>query len=311
MTSLAWGVVAGLGLGLGLWSMVSVLPRLSRLRLEERLAPHILDISAAARAEVERSGARGLSPLGALFGPAAAATRTALLRWVGGEESVALRLRQAGSTRGTDRFRTVQFAATGAGAVVGASAAGAISSARPVAAAVWPALIVVAGLCGFVACDLLLSRAAGRRRARIAEEFPTIAELLALSLSAGEGGFDAIRRVARASSGELGVELRGVVMDVDLGVSLTGALERMSKALRIPRLALFVDAVVGAIERGAPLAEVLRAQAADARAERKRELLEIAGRKEVAMLVPLIFGLLPLTVLIAVFPGVFILRAGL
>jgi len=29
------------------------------------------------------------------------------------------------------------------------------------------------------------------------------------------------------------------------------------------------------------------------------------------MLPPLIFGLLPLTVLIAVFPGVFILRSGL
>jgi len=311
MTLLAWGVLAGLGLGLGLWAMLAALPRFSRPRLEERLAPYVIDVSAAARAEVERSRMRGLSLLGALFGPAAASLRAAVLQWIGGEESVALRLRQAGSPRSVDWFRMLQLGGTGAGALIGLAAAGAVSAARPVAFPAWAALLVVFGLCGFVACDMLLARAAQRRLARITEEFPTVAELLALSLSAGEGAFDAIRRVARASSGELGIELRGVVVDVNLGVPLVGALERMSKALRIPRLALFVDAVVGAIERGAPLAEVLRAQAGDARAERKRELLEIAGRKEVAMLVPLIFGLLPLTVLIAVFPGVFILRAGL
>jgi tight adherence protein C len=38
---------------------------------------------------------------------------------------------------------------------------------------------------------------------------------------------------------------------------------------------------------------VLRAQAQDAREEAKRELLEAAGKNEVAMLVPLVRGLKP------------------
>jgi tight adherence protein C len=308
---IAWGVLDGVLLGLGLWAMLAALPALRRLRLEARLAPYLLDVSAAARDEVERGRRPGAPLLGALLGPAAASARTSLLRWIGGEESVALRLRQAASARTVEGFRAVQLVATGLGAAAGLALAGALTAVRPVAPLAWLALAAVFGLAAFSACDLLLSRAARRRLARITEEFPTVAELLALSLSAGEGSHDAIRRVARASSGELGRELRTVIADVGVGVPLADALQRMAKALRIPRLSLFVDAVIGALERGAPLAEVLRAQAADARSERKRELLEVAGRKEVLMLVPLIFGVLPLTVLIAVFPGVFILRSGL
>ncbi|MFC4244968.1 type II secretion system F family protein [Gryllotalpicola reticulitermitis] len=305
----AWGVIAGLLLGIGLWSMFLSLPRVRVPRLSERLAPHLLDVSAAARAQVERQRVGSL--LTSLLGPVAASMRAAMLRLFGGGESVAARLRQAGSSRTVEAFRALQLGAVTACAAGGGAISVVVGSLRPLAPAAGLGLVVVCGAAGSAVCEFSLGRAARRRLARIAEEFPTVAELLALSLSAGEGSFDAMRRVARASSGEFGTELRGVVADVNLGVPLVDALERMSRAVRIPRVALFVDAVVGALERGAPLAEVLRAQASDARAERKRELLELAGRKEVAMLVPLIFGLLPLTVVIAVFPGVFILRTGL
>jgi len=55
---------------------------------------------------------------------------------------------------------------------------------------------------------------------------------------------------------------------------------------------------------------VLRAQAQDAREAAKRGLLEVAGKKEVAMLVPVVFLILPMTILFAVFPGIFVLQAG-
>ena len=53
----------------------------------------------------------------------------------------------------------------------------------------------------------------------------------------------------------------------------------------------------------ADLAEVLRAQAADVREAGKRRLLEAGGRKEIAMMVPVVFLVLPVTVLFALFPG--------
>ena len=45
------------------------------------------------------------------------------------------------------------------------------------------------------------------------------------------------------------------------------------------------------------------AQTADVREARKRHLMEIGGRKEIAMMVPVIFLILPVTILFALYPG--------
>ena len=71
----------------------------------------------------------------------------------------------------------------------------------------------------------------------------------------------------------------------------------------LPSLRRFVDGVVIAVQRGTPLADVLRAQAQDVREEGRRALMEAGGRKEIAMMVPVVFLILPVTVLFAVFPG--------
>ena len=60
-----------------------------------------------------------------------------------------------------------------------------------------------------------------------------------------------------------------------------------------------------------PAQRVFATQAADAREDAKRTLIERAGRKEIYMLFPLVFLILPLSVLFAVFPGIFMLRLGL
>ena len=70
----------------------------------------------------------------------------------------------------------------------------------------------------------------------------------------------------------------------------------------------FVEGIAVAIERGTPLADVLRAQAQDVRDNAKRELMETAGKKEIAMLAPVVFFILPLTVIFAVFPGLSLMR---
>ncbi len=49
---------------------------------------------------------------------------------------------------------------------------------------------------------------------------------------------------------------------------------------------------------------MLHAQAADVREAGRRELIETAARKEVLMMVPVVFLVLPVTVLFAFWPGV-------
>ena len=136
------------------------------------------------------------------------------------------------------------------------------------------ALPLVAAALGAVVRDWLLQQAARRRLARISDELPTVLEFLTLSLTAGEGMLDAIRRVARAGSGEIPTELSRVVTAVGTGVPLAAALVDLRDGLDHPSLSRTLDQVLGALERGAPLAAVLRSQAGDAREQAKRTIID-------------------------------------
>jgi tight adherence protein C len=207
-------------------------------------------------------------------------------------------------------FRARQLVAGAAGAAVGIAVAAVYAHAAPASAPVLAGVVAVGAGIGLVLPDQLLARASRRRQRRIAAELPTVLEFLALALSAGEGVLDALRRVSRTGTGELARELGRVVADVNTGTPLPTALGHCAGSIGLPALTRAVDQLTAALERGAPLAEVLRAQAHDAHDDAKRRLLESAGRKEVAMLVPLVFGVLPVTIAFAIFPGILVLQLG-
>ncbi|MEO7375008.1 MAG: type II secretion system F family protein [Terrimesophilobacter sp.] len=306
----AWGAVCGITLGVGLWALVSMLPRLSRPRLIHRVAPYLVDVSEGARALVARRPADPLPLFRALFAPLFSQGRTLLSAALGGPGVIAVRLRQAGSSDTVEGFRSRQLVAaivgTGAGVVLGFV----LSRVRDQPVLLHLALVLACGLAGILLWDQLLKHRADRRIRRMASELPTVLEFLTLSLSAGEGILEALRRVARIGRGELAAELSAVVGAVNTGVPLGSSLNALADGVRLPALSRCVDQIIGALERGTPLAEVLRAQAQDARDDAKRQLLESAGKKEVAMMVPLVFLILPTTIVFAIFPGIFVLQFG-
>lgn len=95
-----------------------------------------------------------------------------------------------------------------------------------------------------------------------------------------------MRRVEEIGSGELTVEVRRAVLESGTGSNLSDALVDLGRRLDVPPLPRALEHLVTAIDRGAPLAGVLQAQATDAREDAKRSLIEQAGKKEVAMLFP-------------------------
>lgn len=307
----ALAVAAGAALGLGLWLIVAAVPRLGRPRLMQRVAPYLADVSDEARASLLRRPADPAPVLGVVTVPAGRRARELLARLLGGDELVARRLRQAGAPIGAGRFRAEQLAWAASGFAVASAVVLAAPSLQALPVLVKAAVPVFAAALGAGVRDWLLQRAARRRLARVSAELPTVLEFLTLSLTAGEGIFDAIRRVARTGSGELPTEFAAVVAAVGTGVPLPVALRELRDRLDHAALSRAIDQLLGALERGAPLAAVLAAQAGDARAEAKRTVIELAGRKEIAMLVPLIFLILPVTVAFALFPGYLVLQAGL
>ena len=311
VTGATWLALAcGLSLGLGLWSLASRLPSLTPPRLTTRLAPYLLDVSAEARRLQRAPLVDPVPVLGVVAAPALDVFQRLFGAALGSSGRTLLLLRRAEKPWSVEGYRIRQLVWTAAGALVGAalSALAVLGGGAPAGLAAGP--VVGAGV-GLVLRDRLLAAEGERRAARIESELPTVLEFLALSLSAGEGVHDALRRVAAVGSGALPDLLRRVVDEVAVGVALSAALTRTGDELRIPALTRCLAHVVGALERGSPLAEVLRVQASDAREASRRTLLEAAGRKEIAMMVPLVFLILPTTIAFAVFPGILVLQTQL
>jgi tight adherence protein C len=177
----------------------------------------------------------------------------------------------------------------------------AIGGTAPTAAVI---LAGVGGLAGWLARDRRLARQVRRRQDRIEQQLPTVAELLAFAVAAGESPVAALQRAAECTAGDMSDEVRRAVADIRGGIPLEPALRRMAERAGAPSLHRFVEGIVVAMERGTPLADVMRAQASDARGAQQRRLMEVAGRKDVAMLVPVVFLILPTVVLIALYPGI-------
>ena len=76
----------------------------------------------------------------------------------------------------------------------------------------------------------------------------------------------------------------------------------------LPAVSRFAEGVAIAVERGTPLAEVLHAQAGDVREASRRALIESGARREVLMMVPVVFLVLPTVVIFAFWPGIVGLR---
>lgn len=300
------GAFLGLLAGCGLLLAASRLPVLRRPRLEDRLGPYLRDTPRpSALLLVGPPTVTPFPTLERLLAPSLRGLAGRADRLLGGSVSLRRRLEQAGSPLTLEQFRTEQVAAAAGGVAAGVALLVLHASAGvgpgPLTGLV---LTVGLGLAGVVGRDALLGRSVTRRSAAIAAELPTVAELLALAVAAGEGPVGALERVVGLSGGELAGELGRALGDARAGATLLAALSGVASRTDVPAVARFVDGLSIAIERGTPLADVLRAQAVDARDAGRRQLLEAGGRKEIAMMVPVVFLILPVTVVFAFYPGI-------
>ncbi|GAA2089364.1 type II secretion system F family protein [Aeromicrobium tamlense] len=215
---------------------------------------------------------------------------------LGSNAAITRRLRRCASDDDVEDFRVRQatWGAIGLAIAVAVSLL-AWSAAHPpvVALLLWCGAGLVGGC---LACDQALSSQVRRHETRMRAEFPTIADLLALSVAAGESPVAAIERVSRVSHGALSLELGRVLADVRAGATVVDALDVLAARTGVLSVARFAEALAVAIDRGTPLIDVLHAQAADVRETARRELIESGGRREIAMMVPVVFLILPVTI---------------
>ncbi|WGX95442.1 type II secretion system F family protein [Nocardioides sp. L-11A] len=300
MSAAATGALLGLTAALGLGLVATRVVAIRRPRLEDRVLPYVRDLPSARRTTAP-VGAR--TSVAAVFGPVLRRAADAVERVVGGATSVRRRLVRAGSPLTLHEFR-VQQVQWGLVGFALAAAYGVLRTwTRPGNPLPLLLLCVGAFACGVLLRDNRLSAQVRRREAAMLAEFPTVAELLALSVAAGESPVGALDRVVRRSGGELSRELGDLLARIRTGQPVADAFDTLAATTGLTVVARFAHGVAVAVERGTPLAGVLHAQAADVREAGRRALIEQASRKEIAMMLPVVFLVLPTTVLFAFWPG--------
>ncbi len=305
MTPLESGLAVGATTGAGLALVVARLRVIHRPTLALRVLPYLRDLPPLGRNRpYDEPSSSPLTAAAGIFGPALRSSADAVERVLGGATSVRRRLARAAIDKTVHEFRIEQvlwglagFALVAAYCLLDAlgGGGGTVSS----------LLLCAVGLAGGVlARDTYLTSQVTQRERKVMAEFPVIAELLALAVAAGESPVAALDRVVRRSGGELSRDLGVVLAGVRTGEPVAHAFDGLARTSGLPLVARFAQGVAVAVERGTPLADVLHAQAADVREAGRRELIEVAARKEIFMMVPVVFLVLPVTVLIAFWPGV-------
>lgn len=287
------GGLAGLGVVLVAWHMAVV----RRADFGMRVLHHLSDVPELA--SLARGGRRRgwLQPVAARLDEA-----------LGGNQSVRRRLERAPMGLTVNDFRVQQvvwgiaaMAATGLLTVV-------VTSQSPERLLPMVILTGIAGLLGVLLRENRLTAQVRAHERAVLAELPALTELLALAVAAGEGPVAALERVVGRSHGAFSRELARVLGAVRTGTPVSVALDEYSARTGIPVVARFAQALAVALERGTPLADVLHAQAGDVREAQRRELIETGARREVAMMVPVVFLVLPTTVMFAFWPGLVGLR---
>ncbi|MDO4665158.1 MAG: type II secretion system F family protein [Actinomycetaceae bacterium] len=222
--------------------------------------------------------------------------------------SVEKRLQLAGGWQQLSQFRLSQLYWALAGSALGVGFGVLAMYFRGI-----PALVATVGpiaglIMGPLARDRHLSAQARNYQRKLATQVPDATELIALAVGAGEGLSGAIERVTKVAGGPIGRQLSAVHHDVRAGIPMQRALQKMAGKNANPPLSRLVNTLVTAIDRGTPLAPVLRAQALDSREQARKALMEEGGKREIAMLVPVVFLLLPQVVLFAMYPGLVALK---
>jgi tight adherence protein C len=305
VTPAGWGAVLGAVLGCGLVLTVGRVLALRRTQLAVRVLPYVRDLPQVGRSPGLRVvSSSPTSAAAGVFGPLLRSAADSVERVLGGAASVRRRLQRADIDKTVHEFRVEQVLWGLAGFAVAAAYGVLKAFADPTGALASLVLCVIAFVGGVLGRDTYLSQQVKQRERRILAEFPTVAELLALAVAAGESPVGALDRVVRRSGGALSSDLARVLAAVRTGEPVGMAFDRMAAASGLPLVARFAQGIAVAVERGTPLAEVLHAQAADVREAGRRELIEVAARKEVLMMVPVVFLVLPVTVLFAFWPGV-------
>jgi tight adherence protein C len=143
-----------------------------------------------------------------------------------------------------------------------------------------------------------------RSRTAITDELPAVLDVIGICVAAGMTIPGALERVGQSGRGELPTECRTIVAEIALGVSISDAIHASVARVSHDGWTRLIEHLDIARRHGTPIVEIVRSLAEDEQHAAGQRLLESASARETLMMFPLVFIILPVTVIMAIFPGV-------
>jgi len=154
---------------------------------------------------------------------------------------------------------------------------------------------------------LVLRKARKREREVIESEFPLIVELFAILIGGGMSPSTALARISEKGNGEFHSILLPIVAQMRAGMNLAQALDLLNGQIDSSIVRRFCDSLAISVERGSSLIDVMGRQVEEVRMRQRLEIANRAAKAEVALMIPVVFLILPISILFALWPSYFAL----
>ena len=142
------------------------------------------------------------------------------------------------------------------------------------------------------------------------EELSSILQMVSIMISAGESPVASLRYISERSDGILPKLISQELENLESEGSLIKTLDYLAISSGSKQVRRLGNSIQVAIDRGSPLRQVIQNQVTSLNKEIHTQLLKKSGKSEIALLIPVVFLILPVSILFAIWPSIYSLNLG-
>jgi len=139
----------------------------------------------------------------------------------------------------------------------------------------------------------------------INEELVNILQMLSIMISAGESPMMGLRYISQRSFGVIPNLIKQSFAKYESGRNLAQTMDFIAVATSSHQVRRLTNSIQIAIERGTPVLDVLNNQVQALNKQINIALLKKSGKSEIALLIPVVFLILPVSISFAIWPSIY------
>jgi Flp pilus assembly protein TadB len=143
------------------------------------------------------------------------------------------------------------------------------------------------------------------KESELNEELVNMLQMLSIMISAGESPMMALRYISQRSVGYIPELIDQSFSKYESGRNLAQTLEQIAIATGSSQVRRLTNSIQIAIQRGTPILDVLNNQVQSLNKQINLALLKKSGKSEIALLIPVVFLILPVSISFAIWPSIF------